>query len=62
MGQAIQAGRVWINGYHLYPAHFAVGGYKTPGFGHKAHQLALEHYQQVLGLLVSDGITQQRFF
>ncbi len=30
-GRAIQAGRVWTNCYHLYPAHAAFGGYKQSG-------------------------------
>lgn len=33
MGRAIKAGRVWTNCYHLYPAHAAFGGYKTPASG-----------------------------
>ena len=30
MGRGIQAGRVWTNCYHHYPAHAAFGGYKQP--------------------------------
>src|SRR5690606_10696031 len=30
-GRAIQAGRVWTNTYHQYPAHAAFGGYKKSG-------------------------------
>ncbi len=30
-GRAIQAGRVWTNNYHAYPAAAAFGGYKGPG-------------------------------
>ncbi|HZE06510.1 MAG TPA: aldehyde dehydrogenase family protein, partial [Solirubrobacteraceae bacterium] len=33
MGRAIQAGRVWTNCYHAYPAHAAFGGYKESGIG-----------------------------
>ena len=32
-GRAIQAGRVWTNCYHAYPAHAAFGGYKQSGVG-----------------------------
>ncbi|MFD9732129.1 acetaldehyde dehydrogenase ExaC, partial [Micrococcus luteus] len=32
-GRAIQAGRVWVNNYHAYPAHAAFGGYKSSGIG-----------------------------
>lgn len=53
MGRAIQAGRVWMNCYHAYPAHAAFGGYKKSGVGRETHKMALEHYQQTKNLLVS---------
>lgn len=28
-GRMIEAGRVWTNCYHIYPAHAAFGGYKN---------------------------------
>ena len=31
VGRGIQAGRVWTNCYHAYPAHAAFGGYKQLG-------------------------------
>ena len=31
--RAIQAGRVWVNQYHTYPAHAPFGGVKESGFG-----------------------------
>ena len=34
-GRAIQAGRVWTNCYHIYPAHAAFGGYKNQALGVK---------------------------
>ncbi|WP_329459631.1 acetaldehyde dehydrogenase ExaC [Streptomyces sp. NBC_01497] len=52
-GRAIQAGRVWTNCYHLYPAHAAFGGYKQSGIGRENHRMMLEHYQQTKNLLVS---------
>ena len=52
-GRAIQAGRVWTNAYHLYPAHAAFGGYKGSGIGRENHKMMLEHYQQTKNLLVS---------
>ena len=45
-GRGIQAGRVWTNCYHLYPAHAAFGGYKQSGIGRETHKMMLEHYQQ----------------
>jgi aldehyde dehydrogenase len=52
-GRGIQAGRVWTNCYHIYPAHAAFGGYKLSGFGRETHKMMLEHYQQTKNLLVS---------
>ncbi|MET9860412.1 aldehyde dehydrogenase family protein [Streptomyces smyrnaeus] len=52
-GRAIQAGRVWTNCYHAYPAHAAFGGYKQSGIGRENHQMMLDHYQQTKNLLVS---------
>ena len=52
-GRGIQAGRVWVNNYHTYPAHAAFGGYKMSGIGRENHKMMLEHYQQTKNLLVS---------
>lgn len=53
MGRGIQAGRVWTNCYHAYPAHAAFGGYKQSGIGRETHKMILEHYQHTKCLLVS---------
>ncbi|MDX2318742.1 MAG: aldehyde dehydrogenase family protein [Hyphomicrobiaceae bacterium] len=53
MGRGIQAGRVWTNCYHLYPAGAAFGGYKKSGFGRENHKMMLDHYQQTKNMLVS---------
>ena len=52
-GRDIQAGRVWVNNYHAYPAGAAFGGYKSSGIGRENNKLALSHYQQTKNLLVS---------
>ncbi|HET8953234.1 MAG TPA: aldehyde dehydrogenase family protein [Solirubrobacteraceae bacterium] len=62
MGRAIQAGRVWTNCYHLYPAHAAFGGYKTSGVGRENHRMMLEHYSQTKCLLVSYDPNPLGFF
>ncbi|MBF6057419.1 acetaldehyde dehydrogenase ExaC [Thiomicrorhabdus heinhorstiae] len=62
MGRKIQAGRVWTNCYHLYPAHAAFGGYKKSGVGRETHKMMLEHYQQTKNLLVSYDINPLGFF
>ncbi len=53
MGRGIQAGRVWTNCYHAYPAHAAFGGYKKSGIGRETHKMMLDHYQQTKCMLVS---------
>ncbi|MBL8719851.1 MAG: aldehyde dehydrogenase [Myxococcales bacterium] len=62
MGRAIQAGRVWTNCYHLYPAHAAFGGYKQSGIGRETHKMMLDHYQQTKNLLVSYDPKPMGFF
>ncbi|WP_097459973.1 acetaldehyde dehydrogenase ExaC [Mangrovitalea sediminis] len=62
MGRGIQAGRVWTNCYHQYPAHAAFGGYKKSGVGRETHKVALEHYQQTKNLLVSYDTNPLGFF
>ena len=61
-GRAIQAGRVWTNCYHLYPAHAAFGGYKHSGIGRENHRMMLDHYQQTKNLLVSYSPKAMGFF
>ncbi|MBL8469168.1 aldehyde dehydrogenase [Methyloversatilis discipulorum] len=61
-GRNIQAGRVWTNCYHLYPAHAAFGGYKQSGIGRETHKMMLDHYQQTKNLLVSYSPKALGFF
>ncbi|MFB7630979.1 aldehyde dehydrogenase family protein [Streptomyces sp. NPDC056149] len=61
-GRAIQAGRVWTNCYHAYPAHAAFGGYKQSGIGRETHKMMLDHYQQTKNLLVSYSPKKMGFF
>lgn len=61
-GRAIQAGRVWTNCYHIYPAHAAFGGYKKSGIGRENHKMMLAHYQQTKNLLVSYSPKAMGFF
>jgi aldehyde dehydrogenase len=62
VGRAIQAGRVWTNCYHLYPAHAAFGGYKQSGIGRENHKMMLDHYQQTKCQLVSYNPKALGFF
>jgi aldehyde dehydrogenase len=61
-GREIQAGRVWTNCYHAYPAHAAFGGYKNSGIGRENHKMMLDHYQQTKNLLVSYSPNKLGFF
>jgi aldehyde dehydrogenase len=61
-GREIQAGRVWTNCYHAYPAHAAFGGYKSSGIGRETHKMMLDHYQQTKNLLVSYSENKLGFF
>jgi aldehyde dehydrogenase len=61
-GRGIQAGRVWTNCYHAYPAHAAFGGYKQSGIGRENHKMMLDHYQQTKNLLVSYNPKKLGFF
>ncbi|GGI47894.1 aldehyde dehydrogenase [Agromyces flavus] len=61
-GRDIQAGRVWVNNYHAYPAGAAFGGYKSSGIGRENNKQALAHYQQTKNLLVSYSENPLGFF
>jgi aldehyde dehydrogenase len=61
-GRSIQAGRVWTNCYHLYPAHAAFGGYKQSGIGRETHKMMLDHYQQTKNQLISYSPNAMGFF
>jgi len=61
-GRHIQAGRVWVNNYHAYPAHAAFGGYKQSGIGRETHKMMLDHYQQTKNMLVSYSPNKLGFF
>jgi len=60
--RAIQAGRVWVNCYHLYPAHAPFGGYKKSGFGRENHKMMLGYYRQTKNMLVSYDKKKLGFF
>ena len=62
VAHGLQAGRVWVNCYHLYPAHAAFGGYKQSGIGRENHKMMLDHYQQVKNMLVSYSPSALGFF
>ncbi len=62
IARKIQAGRVWVNCYHLYPAHAPFGGYKKSGFGRETHKMMLDHYRQTKNMLISYDKKAMGFF
>jgi aldehyde dehydrogenase len=62
MSRGIQAGRVWCNCYHLYPAHASFGGYKKSGFGRETHKMMLNHYRHTKNVLMSYDKNKLGFF
>ncbi|MEM8859873.1 MAG: aldehyde dehydrogenase family protein [Chloroflexota bacterium] len=62
VSRAIQAGRVWVNCYHLYPAHAPFGGYKKSGIGRETHKMMLNHYRQTKNMLISYDKNAMGFF
>lgn len=62
LGRQIEAGRIWTNCYHAYPAHATFGGYKKSGIGRETHKVAIGNYQQTKNLLVSYDTNPLGFF
>ncbi|MBM3618263.1 MAG: aldehyde dehydrogenase [Alphaproteobacteria bacterium] len=62
LARGIQAGRVFVNAYHMYPAHAAFGGYKKSGIGRENHHVMLDHYQQTKCVLTSYSPNAMGFF
>ncbi len=60
--RGIQAGRVWCNCYHDYPAHASFGGYKKSGIGRENHKMMLSHYRHTKNVLVSYNKNALGFF
>ncbi|UYZ57561.1 aldehyde dehydrogenase family protein [Hymenobacter latericus] len=60
--RAIEAGRVWVNCYHHYPAHAPFGGYHKSGFGRENHKMMLNHYRQNKNMLISYSQQKLGFF
>ncbi|CAM3547089.1 aldehyde dehydrogenase family protein [Flavobacterium gelidilacus] len=60
--RAIEAGRVWVNNYHAYPAHAPFGGYKKSGFGRENHKMMLDHYRNTKNMLISYDKNKLGFF
>ncbi len=62
MSRGIQAGRVWVNCYHLYPSHASFGGYKKSGIGRETHMMMLNNYRHTKNVLQSFDKNALGFF
>ena len=60
--RAIEAGRVWVNCYHLYPSHASFGGYKKSGIGRETHMMMLNSYRHTKNILTSYNKNALGFF
>ena len=60
--RAIEAGRVWVNCYHLYPAHASFGGYKQSGLGKETHKTILDSYRNTKNILINYNKNAMGFF
>ena len=62
LSRGIEAGRVWCNCYHAYPAHASFGGYKKSGIGRENHKMMLNHYRHTKNVLMSYDKNPLGFF
>ena len=60
--RGIQAGRIWCNCYHAYPAGASFGGYKKSGIGRENHKMMLSHYRHTKNELMSYDKNPLGFF
>ena len=62
MSRGIEAGRIWCNCFHAYPAHASFGGYKKSGIGRETHKMMLDHYRHTKNILTSYDKNPLGFF
>jgi aldehyde dehydrogenase len=60
--RGIEAGRIWCNCYHAYPAGASFGGYKKSGIGRENHKMMLSHYRHTKNVLMSYDKNPLGFF
>ena len=60
--RGIEAGRVWVNCYHIYPSHASFGGYKKSGIGRETHMMMLNSYRHTKNILTSFNKNKLGFF
>ncbi|NQZ52121.1 MAG: aldehyde dehydrogenase [Moritella sp.] len=62
LSRGIEAGRVWVNCYHMYPSHASFGGYKMSGIGRETHMMMLNAYRHTKNILTSYSKDAMGFF
>jgi len=62
IARGIEAGRIWCNCFHAYPAHASFGGYKKSGIGRENHKMMLNHYRHTKNVLISYDKNPLGFF
>ena len=62
VSRGIEAGRIWCNNFHAYPAHASFGGYKKSGIGRETHKMMLDHYRHTKNILISYDENPLGFF
>ena len=60
--RAIEAGRVWINCYNLFPSGAAFGGTKASGFGREDAFETLQEFTEVKNVIVDTAPDYRRFY
>lgn len=62
MAQAVEAGRVWINCYNLFPSGAAFGGTKASGHGREDAFETMLAFTQVKNVIVDISEQQRKFY
>jgi acyl-CoA reductase-like NAD-dependent aldehyde dehydrogenase len=60
--RAINAGRIWINCYNLFPSGAAFGGTKSSGFGREDAFETMLEFTEVKNVIVDTSPTYRRFY
>jgi betaine-aldehyde dehydrogenase len=60
--QAVEAGRVWINCYNLFPSGAAFGGTKASGFGREDAFETMFAFTQVKNIIADLSAKPRKFY
>jgi acyl-CoA reductase-like NAD-dependent aldehyde dehydrogenase len=62
IAQAVEAGRIWINCYNLFPSGSAFGGTKASGFGREDAFETMFAFTQVKNVIADISEKQRSFY